>query len=245
MNRQNVLDKIAKLAAMADDQGDTPEGKTAERMILKLAHKYKVESSEINKEEPFVQFDVKTGLRKRNSNLDLLHHSICDYCGVLFLIGWYYDNGKNDFCRMLSFWGYQNDIDDVRYLFNVISTQVKAMTETWYETTKKEFLATRKHKNSYALGLVVGVNKRLSNLLKGIFEYNGEKSLVPLTRPGAQIKKIEDSIKIGKVKQLKNNTDVSSFAFTQGERDSKNISIHRPIDLNTESTGLQITMVAP
>lgn len=224
MSRQAILDKIAKLAAVADDQRGKPEGQTAERKVVELAHKYRVDLSEANKQEPFVQVSINTMLKRMPRNESVLYRAIGDYCGVLVLMGWAPAWPQaGEWYRAQKLYGYKSDIEDVRYLFNVISSQVKT------QIASKMGGRSAKAKRSYEAGLICGINKRLSILLDGIVAYNGEKGLVPLSKPEEQISKIITVFRLDNIKDAGGGPSVFKSEFESGWSDSKNISIHRAV----------------
>lgn len=225
MNKESTIEKIKKMLALAANDPESEESKTAARMAGELMAKYQIEMFEIEEEQAeakVVKEEFETTIKSDElwqGQLAVILSEVFD-CFVLRV-----RVGQTDY--VWRFFGHESDIALISWYFKFLRIKIGKMGSDRFKK--------KREKMDYCLGLVVGVREVLDIMFRSQQRnLNQEtKDLVLLKRENVerQVREIHPNIRKGKSRA---KTDMS--LVSQGITDGKKISLHKPVSGNTSNS---------
>lgn len=224
-DRVKIIDRIINLLAKADSTTFEAEAEVARKMAAKLMANYEINKAELEQDESIIKVNIPSTRKRRDIKHAMLYTIICDYCGVYMVTRGttYILCGKG------------NDIESAMYMIDIIWNQMINMVDYWYKKNKKNPNVNAKTKNNYLGGLIVGVEYNLDKINNYTFDYKKSMGLVPVNQ-----NKVD--LEVAKNEYTKNNNVKSTVskvqkdnAFSEGFKDSENISMRRGVNSNKSS----------
>jgi hypothetical protein len=229
--KKELISRVGKLLALANDDGATAAEKTsAAHHAAKLMYKYGIEDSEVElKEEngPVMAEEeiLQTGVDgKRQRWVAELAYIIADTfdCKVMNTRRRRSIDGVNGLYWFLHFVGLKADVEVTTYFYKFLSRTVRRKTEAHPHRGRRDF----------AFGMIAKLEERLKEAFKFRFQFAEEAGTTDLIV-------IKDALVKEKIKDLfpkaKNDTRVelgNRAAYFAGIEAGKKVNLSRPIEGN-------------
>lgn len=160
----NIVDRIRKALALAEDQAGTAEGDTAAKIARKLMRKHAIEAADLDHEpedDPMVEYEFE--IEKRQQWRRDLAHGLAKHCEVFSL----HTYGTNK----MTLYGQKSGVEVAEYLYSVVVRQVEQLLDahvamfmdegTWGPLTTGQ---KRSQRNSFCRSAVWRIRARLKAL---------------------------------------------------------------------------------
>jgi hypothetical protein len=172
--RKEILDKIAKLIALAEGTNNEAEATAARNRVTALLSAHNLELGMLRNDQKIVVKTIDLNRSKMDHLMSSLHSSIAEFSGCTLLNRRIRGVDKKAKCYYIVL-GREVDIDATEYMLDVINRQTSELCAT-YKKTKPD----RKRFNGYKAGLVAGVSIELERITKDVLKYQQQEGLVPV-----------------------------------------------------------------
>lgn len=232
--KKKMIEKVKKLLSLSDSPNEH-EAILAARRAKDILDKYNLTMTEID--TPEINENVyDTGSIQIKNWLAFLANGVAkNFNSQIYMVkgirktNWN-RNGKN---AKLVFVGSELDLEIVNYVFGYLKKTVETMTDNYLKSLPNRTNINKKTlKNSYVLGLVSEINKKITEFAKKD-DVSDEMSASGKTGKELIIIKkdaIGEFLKDKNLKSKKRNTSkVNGEAYNKGGADGKNVSINRGV----------------
>ena len=233
--KKKMLDKVKKLLNLSSSPNKN-EAILAASRAKEILDKYNLSMTDID--TPEIEENVyDTGSIKINNWMAYLANGISDSfnCKLYVVSGvrktsWN-PKGKN---AKLVFVGSDLDLEIVNYVFNYLRTTINTMVVNYDRSLGKTSTNKKRLKNSYVLGLVVEINKKIEEFAKKD-EENISEEVGATGKTGKELILIKkDAVaeymdNMNLKKRSRGGSKVNSEAFNKGSDDGKNVNINRGV----------------
>ena len=222
--RQQLMDKIVKLLALAESSTFTEEAASARQFAAKLMAEHNISMCEATVEQaPFEVVVEETGRASMAcKHDDVLNNTLARLSGV-YMVRY---EGRYKFA------GRTGDIEAFQYVRDIVLQQREAAWKQYYPTKPKAVYSKASHRAEWKLGFAYGVAKRVRELMEMCDSHQTERGLVPVS----PLKQAEDWFKADNA--VRDSKGRASQYNRAGFEAGRNVSLNKAV--TTQSTTARI-----
>lgn len=223
MTRENVLHRIKKLKALADDKANVNEAANAAAMAQKLIEKHRIEEAELfeltdeEDQEEVGEQDLETfnGTNMVRWRLDLANHlAYYNNCKTVSYRG----NRRSKRQAKMTIVGRPSDVSTVRYLFQSLTRDIERLCKRL-----RPHGGGKSWSNSFRLGAVQAVSQKMKEAKAAARVGASTQALVRVDNAMNAVDAAMKEMGVGKARKYTHHVD--PFAYQAGKRAGKNLNI--------------------
>ena len=223
MTRENILHRIKKLKALADDKANVNEAANAAAMAQKLIEKHRIEEAELfeltdeEEQEEVGEENLETfnGTNLVRWRLDLANRvSYHNNCKIISYKG----NRRSGKPAKITIVGRPNDVATVRYLFQSLTRDIERLCKLL-----RPHGGGKSWSNSFRVGAVHAIGQKMKEAKAAARVGASTQALVRVDNAMNAVDAMMKELGVGKARKYTHYVD--PYAYQAGKRAGKDLNI--------------------